>query len=311
MADAPQQPPLRRRSQTGRLFTRLQPILPNQLFIRSSLWQTLRRDARHPVARHLSRQLKRGRRLQLLPFSLACAFPLLLLVAYTYHAVDESIGWILPLFLMLYSMIYCAVWIARIVALMSRQARSGTLDEVSVIPPGRVFIYLTICKVVLNEGDALYWLGSLRRVLAGCVYLMLIMSLCIAAAQMDQLSPRAFATVFIELTLFAIVIQLEHTQSALIACLFAIVACSRPRSLIDRTSVIVAGFILLQILSYSLAIAVVVALELSGLSIALALFIFLREMLILLLWRLILREANEDNLPPRSSLWQGALRRNA
>ena len=302
MAEGPRQQPFRRRPR----FTRLLLILSDQLFVRSSLWQTLRRDARHPVARHLQRQLKAGWRLPILPFSLVCAVPLLVLVTYTYHAVKEAIGWALPLYLMLFSTIYCAVWIARIVALTSRQARSGALDEVSVIPPGRVFIYLTICKVVLNEDDALYWLGLLRRVLAGGVFLMLIMSLCVAAAQMDQLSPWEVAAVFIELMLFALVIQLEHTQSTLSACLLAVLGGSRLRSGFDRSSIIVAGFLLLQILSYSLAMAAVVALGLSSLSIALALFLGARELLILLLWRVILRDANEAL---GSLQWRDTLRR--
>jgi len=163
--------------------------------------------------------------------------------------------------------------------------------------------------VVLNEDDALYWLGLLRRVLASGAFLVLIMSLCIVAAQMNQLSLRAFAAVSIELMLFAVVIQLEHSQSALIACLLAVAAGSRLNSTVDRASVIVAGFILLQILSYSLAIGAAVALGQARLSLMLALFLLSREMLILLLWRAILRDANEDNSPLRALQWQGEPRR--
>ena len=309
MANGPRRQPNRDRALRQADFARLKLILLERLFVRTALWRTLRRDARHPVARHLSRQLKHGRRLPLLPISLLCVIPLLALVAYSHHALSEAVGWALPLILMLFSSIYCAIWIARIVALLTRQTRSGALDEVSVIPPGRVFIYLTICKVVLNEDDALYWLSSLRRLAAAGVFLMLIMSLCIAAAQMDRLSPWQFAAVGIELALFAVVIQQEHTQSALIACLLSIAAGGRPSGLFDRASVIVVGFVVLQILSYSLAIAALVALGLPSLSLALALFLLAREVLIILLWRGILRDANEDNLPPRALHWQDGLGR--
>ena len=254
----------------------------------------------------MQRQLKGGRRLPVLPFSLACAVPLLFLAGYAYHALHEAIGWALPLFLMLFSTCYCAVWMARIAALMSRQSRSGALDEVSVIPPGRVFVYVTICRVVLNEDDALYWLGLLRRVLAGGVFLMLMMSLCIAATQMDQLRLLDLAAIFVELMLIALLIQLEHTQSAVAACLVAVLGGSRLRGSFDRTSLIGAGFLLLQILSYSLALAATVALGLPSLSLALALFLLGRELAILLLWRAILRDANEDDLPPRALHWQDA-----
>ena len=191
---------------------------------------------------------------------------------------------------------------------MSRQARSGTLDEVSVIPPGRLFIYLTICKVVLNEDDALYWLGLLRRVLATGVFMMLMMSLCIAAAQLDQLSVWDLAAVFVELALVAVVISLEHSQSVLSACLLAVLGGSRLGSALDRASATIAGFLLLQILSYALAVGAVVALGLLSLSLALALFLLARELLILLLWRVILRAANEDGAPEPLH-WQETLRR--
>lgn len=305
MAEGPRRRPLRQSPRIAGMLS----ILQDQLFVRRALWQTLRRDSRHPVARHLSRQLKHGWRLPLLPISLLCAIPLLALVAYSHHALSEALGWALPLFLMLFSSIYCSVWMVRIVALLTRQTRSGSLDEVSVIPPGRVFIYLTICKVVLNEDDALYWLGLLRRVLAGGVFLMLIMSLCIAAAQMDRLSPWEFAAVGIELALFVVVIQQEHAQSALIACLLSIAAGGRLGGLFDRASVIVVCFIVLQILSYSLALAATAALGLSSYSLALALFLLAREVLIVLLWRVILRDANEDYLSPRALHWQDALGR--
>ena len=91
---------------------------------------------------------------------------------------------------MLFSASYCAIWIARIVPLMSRQSILGVLDEISVIPPGRVFVYLTVCKVVLNQDDAVLWLGLLRRVLAGLVTIVLLMSLCIALTLLaDQFDP--------------------------------------------------------------------------------------------------------------------------
>ena len=91
------------------------------------------------------------------------------------------IVWLLPVWLMLFSAPYCAIWIARIVPLMSRQSVLGVLDEISVIPPGRVFIYLTICKVVLNRDDAVI-MAELYAARTGgsgnCSYL--LMTLCIA-----------------------------------------------------------------------------------------------------------------------------------
>lgn len=230
------------------------------------------------------------------------AFALLLffVIAYTYNVIDGVIVWALPLWLMLFSAFHCSIWIARIVALMSRQARSGVMDEVGMIPPGRVFVYLTICKVVLNEDEALAWLTLLRLALAGIIFFCLFMSLCIAVTLISGFSPLDFGAVLLELTLVAIIIPLEHTQSVVIACLLAIVFCTRIQSQMDKTSIAVAGFLLLQILTYSLAVAIVVVLEKHSLGVVLALFMLIREVLVFALWRIVLRDANEDNSPQLS-----------
>ena len=143
------------------------------VFVRASLWSTLRRDARHPVARHLARHLNRDRRLSLLPLSLIFALALMLAFAYAYTVIADAVVWTLPLWLMLFSTFYCAIWIARIVALLMRQARDGVLEEVSVIPPGRVFVYVTVCKVVLNNDDAVVWLGPAKVSIGGCLLICL------------------------------------------------------------------------------------------------------------------------------------------
>ena len=238
---------------------------------------------------------------------MAWAILLLIAFAFAFNRIDHAIVWSLPLWLMLLSAFYCVTWISRIVALMSRQARYGVLDEVSVIPPGRVFVYLTICKVVLNEDDALAWLTLLRRLMAGMMFFGLFMAMCLALTQLGQIKPVEIVVLLLELVLLAVVIPLEHAQSALIACLTAIIMCTRARSQIDRASLTAVCFVLLQILSYSLAIAAGVVSGISSLSVTIVLFIFIREMLILALWRLLLRDANEDDLPQLYLQWQGAL----
>ncbi len=284
-------------------------ILTRRVFVRGALWQILRRDARHPVGSHLSLQLKQGRRPKVLLVSMAWATLLLISFAFAYSRFDHGIIWTLPLWLMLFSAVYCVIWIARIVALMGRQARYGVLDEVSVIPPGRVFVYLTVCKVVMNEDDALAWLTLLRRMMAGILFFSLFIAICLVITQLGQIKPLEIAVLLIELALLALVIPIEHTQSAIIACLTAILMRTRARGQIDRTSITAACFALLQILAYSLAIAAGVASGISSLSVTIALFIFIREMLILALWRVLLRDANEDDLPQVYVHWHGELRR--
>lgn len=215
-------------------------------------------------------------------------------LAYVYAFIGHTIVWLLPAWLMLFSASYCALWIARIAPLISPQSILGALDEISVIPPGRVFIYLTICKVVLNRDDAVVWLGWLRRVLAGLVLLVLLFTLCIALTLLAESSLWELVAILLDLALTAAVIWLEHSQSTVIACLIAIEACNRVGGNIDKTSIALTLFALAQILCYALALAIVIVLDQVSLSLALLLFLLLRELLAAALWRMILHGANED-----------------
>lgn len=277
------------------------------VFVRASLWSTLRRDARHPVARHLARHLKRDRRLSLLPLSLVFALALMLAFAYAYTVIADAVVWTLPLWLMLFSTFYCAIWIARIVALLMRQARDGVLEEVSVIPPGRVFVYVTVCKVVLNNDDAVVWLGLLRLVLAGVFSFVLAASLCIALTQLSDVAPIELVSLLLELTLLIVIIPLEHSQSAVIACLVSIEVSNQLRWSIDRTSAAIIGFVLLQIMSYAVAVAIALVLNAPNLGFVLILFALIREVVISAMWRLILLRANADGTSRRSDNWREVL----
>lgn len=278
------------------------------LFVRYALWEYLQRDARHPLARHLVRQLRQGRLLPVLPSSLAFFCLLLLAVAYTYLLVGDGIIWTLPLWLMLFSTWYCALWIARIVALVWRQSRNRVLDEVSVIPPGRVFLYLTICRVALNRDDALFWLNQIRRILAGIVLLSLALSLCIALTQVAAVEAATLAALLMDLGLIILLIPMEHAQSIVIASLLAIELTCRMQGSIDKTSAVLSAFIVLQILSYALAVAAALALDLYSLSLVLFLFLLGREWLISFLWQLLLRRSNAPLSRASAEGWREVMR---
>ena len=262
--------------------------------VRASLWRNLSRDASHPVATHLRRQMKRARYLPVLRLSLAFGSVLVILLTYSYAVIDHVIVWLLPAWLMLFSAPYCAIWIVRIVPLMSRQSILGVLDEISVIPPGRVFIYLTVCKVVLNHDDAVVWLGLLRRVLAGLVLMVLLMTLCIALTLLSESSILDLAAILLDLVLAAAVIWLEHSQSTVLACLIAVEASNRTEGNVDKTSIAVAAFALAQVLCFAVTMAVIIGLGLFSLGFGLLLFLLTRELLVSVLWRMILNGANEE-----------------
>ncbi len=262
---------------------------------RSALWRDLSRDASHPVASRLRRQLSRARYLPVLRVTAVFGAVLLILMAYAYAYIDHDFVWTLPIWLMLFSAVYCVIWIARIVPLMAKQSIFGVLDEISVIPPGRVFIYLTICKVVLNSDDAVLWLGWFRRVLAGLALIVLLMTLCIAFAMLSESSVLDLAAILLDLFSAAAVIWIEHSQSAVLASLIAIEAPARFGGKIDQTIVAIVAFALAQILCYAAALSVVIALNRISLALMLLLFIMFRELLASALWRLILHRANEED----------------
>ncbi|MCY3977285.1 MAG: hypothetical protein OXG23_04215 [Chloroflexi bacterium] len=262
---------------------------------RRALWRDLSRDASHPVASRLRRQMSGRRHLPILRVCVVVGAVLLILMAYAYAHIDHDFIWTLPIWLMLFSAVYCAIWIARIVPLMAKQSNFGVLDEISVIPPGRVFIYLTICKVVLNRDDAVLWLGLLRRALAGLALLVLLLTLCIAFSLLAERSIIELPAILIDLFFAAAVIWIEHSQSSALACLIAIEAPARFGGKIDQTVVAIFVFALAQLLSYTAALSAVIALNWFSLGVMLLLFILLRELIISALWRLVLHRANEDN----------------
>lgn len=215
-------------------------------------------------------------------------------LAYAYTIVSHHIVWLLPVWLMLFSASYCAIWIIRIVPLMSSQSILGVLDEISVIPPGRVFVFLTVCKVVLNQDDAVLWLGLLRRILAGVALIVLLMTLCIALTLQSESSIWDLVSILLDLVLAAAVIWLEHSQSTVLACLIAVEASIRLQGNVDKTSVAVVAFALAQALCYGVTLAVIVGLEFYSLGFGLLLFLLTREFLVSALWRMILNGANEE-----------------
>lgn len=225
------------------------------------------------MAAHFNRQLKQGRRVSILPLSLAFAALLFFLFFNTYNLIEQGIIWTLPLWLMLFSLVYCAVWIGRIVSLLARQARAGVMEEIGLIPPGRTYVFLVIGKIVLNEGEALAWLTMLRRYLAGMVFVCLCVALFVTAAQIGAIDLLELGVFLAALALMTLVIPLEHEQSVVLGFLTAILVSTRVRSHIDSASIAIVSFALLQILSYSLAIAVIIALDLADLALMLVLFL--------------------------------------
>ena len=279
------------------------------VFVSHSLWQRINRPVYHPITKHFLRQLKVNRRgPPVIAVALLAALLLLLAIARIYGSVGSGVIWLMPLWLLLHSLICSARWIYRIVALISRQGRDGVLDEVSVIPPGRVFIYLAICKVVLHEEDALAWVTLLRKIAGGVLFLVLALAVLVTLNNLENIDTSQLLLLLAELALFSFLIVQEHKQSVVLACLLPMALSRRLKGQIDGTSLVMVCYALLQILSFLIAMAGPAAIQaiawrykLSvdiaaiGLAMTLALFLLIREIFIWSLWRTVLHQTNAES----------------
>ena len=289
------------------------------VFVSQSVWQRINRPVYHPISKHLLRQLKVNRKgPSVIALALLSALLLFLTIAHIYGSVGAGVIWLMPLWLMLHSLICSARWIYRIVALISRQGRDGVLDEVSVIPPGRVFIYLAICKVVLHEEDALAWLTLLRKIAAGIVFFALVMSILVTLNGLENIDTIRLSLLLAELSLLCFVIIHEHKQSVVLLSLLPMALSRKLKGQIDGTSLVIVCYAVLQILSFLLAIAgpatiqaiawrfkLSVDIAAVGLAMTLALFLLIRELFIWSMWRTVLHQTNAESSVLRYSTHVG------
>ncbi len=256
----------------------------------AALYESLGKHPHHPVVGQLSRHNRSSRLVPVLPASLFCALLVFAAAAHSYTILSSNLVWSLPLWLMLLSACPCAIWMARIVALLSRQSRAGRLDELSLIPAGRSFILTIACQVVLSEGDAAWWLRMLRRWLAGLALLLMLVGMGIALASLQQIDWRDLSWLLLDVLLLTLVIPLEGAQSGVLACLLGSAAGTFSPGALDRTSAAFALFVLLQALSYALAMAGAVLLNMPRLWLVCGLFLLLRELAIVKMWRVVMRD---------------------
>ena len=279
------------------------------VFVSHRIWQRINRPVYHPITKHFLRQLKAKRRgPPVIAIALSAALLLLLALARVYGSLGAGVVWFLPLWLLFHSLVCSVRWIYRIVWLISRQGRDGVLDEVSVIPPGRVFIYLAICKVVLHEQDALAWLSMVRKIAGGLVLVALAMPIFVTLYNMENIEASRLSLLIIELSLLCFVIIHEHKQSVVLMSLLPMSLSRWLKGQIDGTCLVLVCFAIVQVLSFLLAIAgpatmqalawrQQLSLDIAaiGLAMMLASFLLIREIFIWRLWRTVLHQTNAES----------------
>ena len=267
------------------------------------IWKQVSRPSYHPISKLFRRRRRRfGSRPPFIWISLAAGILLLLLTTWLYARAGVAILWMTPLLLTCHSTACGIFWVRGIVSLMSRQGLERLLDQVGVTPPGPVFVYLTICKVVLHADDALAWMTLARRLLAGAALLGLLLPILLIWSQVDDARFGQLALILAQLALLSLVIVLEHRQSAVLGCLLPMLLRWRFRAPIDATSAVIGAYVMLQLLSGLLALSLPIVInfalptmdEALGLPAALGGFLILRELLILALWRALLHQENDE-----------------
>ena len=270
------------------------------------LWRRLNRPVYQPIAKHFIRQLRRSRSgPPVIALALLAAALLFFALASLYGSVGVGVIYLLPLGLSLHSLICSPQWLYRIVALISRQAR---LDEASVIPAGRVFIYLAICQLVLRQGDALDGTTLLRKLAAGIVFAAFAMTIFFTLIALQTVDTSRLARLLIELSLLSLLIIQEHKQSVLFLCLLPMALERRLNGPIDGAGLTLACYATLQVMSCMIALAGPVTLQAIaqqdpramditalGLGLSLILFLLVRELFIWALWRAALHQSNAES----------------
>ena len=279
---------------------------PAQVFAGYACWGRLHQPSYHAIAKHFRRQLRRECRSTSAPGIAALSgIAVLLAIAWAHSLLGIALVWTLPLWLMLHSTICHTLWIHRITRLMTRQARHGQLDEIGVIPPGRLFIHFAICKVVLHQGDALAWMTLLRKTLAFVIFVALALPMLATWFLVEAGDSARFALLLLELALFTSFVVVEHAQSVALACLLPMTILRRLPDYLEPSIAITVCFVVLQALVYALALLIPLLAAGDGTSSlsawSMALFLtslpLIRELTLGLLWRVALQDSNAAGEP--------------
>ena len=275
---------------------------PRHVFAGYACWQRFSKRDHHPIAAHFRRRLPRRQTVSAPALAVGSGIIILLAMAFAFHSIAEALVWTIPLWLMLHSFICSAAWIHRIVAMISRQSRAGVLDGISVIPPGPLFVYEVICKVVLHRNDDLAWLTAMRKFMALLLCISMLFPILVAASLTEEVNLFRLAVMLVEIALLATLVYGEHAQSVVLASALPILLARRLPAFLETSAYVAAAYVALQLFSFGVALIPPIlasqspspTLQSLSLSLFLLMFLLLREAGLSLLWRLALVDANES-----------------
>ena len=271
------------------------------------LWQQLHAPMDHPIFKRTQRQYRSlYKTLNILYVVFLAGIIVLAGTVLLFTSLGSVIIVMMPLILTVFSSSYIILWIYRITLIIGIERENHNLDSVSVTPIGQVSVRWMICLATLHHNDTLAWIDLSRRIVIGIIWVLFTMALCLTITQMAVIDTGEVLIFIVNIVVFGAVIYIEHAQSILIGCLVAMWIPNVIPSPMDATIGAVLITILLQIMSFFVAISLGVFLQSGGnldvnllfnpdfFTINFVMFALVREVLIFSLWRVIAYQSNAN-----------------
>lgn len=197
------------------------------------------------------------------------------------------------------SSVYISAWIIDISRTIATQHRNRTYDLLCAAPAGAPGVSQAICAASLHRDERLTWVIFLRRLMTGLLLFILLMILLVTAAtSRDTFDLPQLLRLLLDILLLATAFYIDHIQAIVMGCLVGMLTPARSRSRPETPFLAVGGFLILQIIIFSISLLAITGLLSlptvnwwSGI-ILLAFFYLIREMVNVALWRMLVYQLN-------------------
>jgi hypothetical protein len=273
-----------------------------------TLWRHLLYPVSHPL---FQRTLKTP--IALLPTScLAWFVPLIGLLAccgiwtLTFQ-LRFSVAVLLLMALFCFSSIYVALWVVAISGAIARAHERGTYDLLCLAPPGALGANGAICIAVLHRDDALGWIDLVRKLIAGLLLFIFLLTLIATALRQKVLDSISFLQLFLDIAALSVASYVDHVQSVVLGSLVGMLVPVYRRTSVDSRIWAVAVFLTLQAATFLATFLIIIVIlpglhaESSPLLLSLPVFYLTREVFIISLWRVLAYQLNAN--PAQLSFW--------
>jgi hypothetical protein len=293
-------------SRTTRILGQLQ-IRFSFLLTSWYLWQQLHMSVGHPIYKRIQKRYKYlFNAVNILYVIFIVGFVTLSGTVILFTSVDTAIIVTMPLILMVFSSSYIILWVYQITLMIGLERENRTLDNMSVTPVGELSIKWIMCIATIRHRDTLGWIELSRRIVIGIIWMLFTMAICLTISQISAVEISEVLAFVFNIVIFGVVIYVEHAQSILIGCLMAMWIPNILPARIDAMIGAILAYFTVQILTFVTSLSLGVFLQSSGhfdlntlfnqefFTISFIMFMLVREILILILWRVLAHQSNAN-----------------